>query len=118
MEHILREVKKLIPFKNTTDIGDIVLVMAEDPPESLFYAFISDIERDTSRKDEWWHVSMQILSLPIQRVTWTLRTPQFTGQETFTLGGTTHFIQAVQLQGKAPKPSPPSLKQGGLRRVK
>jgi hypothetical protein len=116
MEHVLREVKKLLPLKKTTDIGDIVLVLAEDPPETLFYAFVSDIERDSSRKDEWWHVSMQILSVPLQPVIWTLRTPQFTGQETFTMGGKTHFIQAVHLERKAKVQA--TVKKGGLHIVK
>lgn len=115
MEHVLRKVRELIPFKDSTNVGDIVLVISQEP-DNLYYAFVSNIERDTSRKDEWWHVSMQILTFPIQNITWTLRSPQFTGQETFTMGGVPHFIQAVQLQSTVPKA--PSIKKGGLRIVK
>ena len=38
---------------------------------------------------------MHLLSIPPQKVVWTLRTPQFTGQEVFTMGGEKHFIKAV-----------------------
>jgi hypothetical protein len=59
------------------------------------YALVTDIERDESRKNEWWHVNLTLLSLPPQKITWTLRTPQFTGMEVFTMGGEQRFVKAV-----------------------
>lgn len=84
-------------MKETTDVGDIVLVVIEET-EMVSYALITGIEPDNTRKDEWWEVQMQLLSVPMQPLVWTLRTEQFTGQETFTMGGKGRFIQAVHVQ--------------------
>ena len=65
MEKIVKELKEIIPFKDTTDVGDIVLIAAKEP-QMLVYAYVSSIERDDSRKDEWWHVALNVLSLPPQ----------------------------------------------------
>ncbi len=94
MENMVKEISQLVSFKETTDIGDIVLVAAKEP-QMLVYARIERIERDPSRKDEWWHVGMTMLTLPLQRISWTLRTEQMTGQEIFTMGGEDRFIKSV-----------------------
>lgn len=94
MQNLVDELKKILPLKDTTDIGDIVVIAAKEP-QMLLYAHVDDIERDTGRKDEWWHVKMSMLSIPLQKVTWTLRTEQISGQEIFTMGGEERFIQAV-----------------------
>ena len=96
MENLVEELKKVVRFKGETEVGDIVLVVV-DTPRSLLYARVRGFERDDSRKDEWWHVSMQLLTVPLQEVIWTLRPEQFTGQEIFTMGGDKRFIQAVDL---------------------
>ena len=121
MEKIVIELKKIVEFKDTTDIGDIVLVAAKEP-QVLLYGYVVDIEQDTTRKDEWWHLHLTMLSVPLQRMTWTLRTSQMTGQEIFTMGGEERFIQAVDVRhlGK-PRPLPGLIKKSGgkgLRRVK
>jgi hypothetical protein len=100
MEKLLKELKKLVPFKETTDVGDIVLVVVEET-ETAGYALVTGIERDYSRKDEWWELHMQLLSVPPQPLVWTLRTEQFTGQETFTMGGKGRFVQAVHFETEA-----------------
>jgi len=102
MEQLVAELKKKLPFKETTAPGDIVLIAAQQP-QMLLYAVVGKIVRDETRRDEWWHVTLHLLSLPIQTVVWTLRTPQFTGQETFTMGGEGRFIQAVQLEQEQPE---------------
>ncbi len=94
MEKLVAELKKNMPLKETTGPGDIVVVMVEEP-QSLFYALVTEIERDPAKKDEWWHVHLQILSFPPQPAVWTLREPQFTGREVFSMGGVGRFIQAV-----------------------
>ncbi|MCK4838374.1 MAG: hypothetical protein KAS94_06190 [Desulfobulbaceae bacterium] len=101
MENLVEELRKVVSFKNSTEIGDIVLI-AIDTPRSLLYARVKDFERDDSRRDEWWHISLQLLTVPPQEVKWTLRLAQFTGQETFTMGGDQRFIQAVDLNGIQP----------------
>jgi hypothetical protein len=104
MEKIVIELKQLIAFKETTDIGDIVLIAAKQP-QMLMYAYVQKIERDQSRKDEWWHIHMTILSIPLQKITWTLRTAQMTGQEIFTMGGEERFLKAIDLVGTKTSPS-------------
>ena len=96
MEKLVEELRKVVGFKDSTEPGDIVLV-AIDTPRSLVYARVREITRDTSRRDEWWFLSLQLLTVPPQEVVWTLRTEQFTGMEIFSMGGDKRFIQAVDL---------------------
>jgi len=126
MEKLVAELQQIIPFKESTDIGDIVLIAAKEP-QMLVYALVTDITRDTTRKDEWWHLSLTFLTVPPQDVTWTLRTAQMTGMEIFTMGGEERFVRAVNLTPEiAPvsaepepeeKPKEPS-KGSFLKRVK
>lgn len=121
MQKLVDELKKILPFKDTTDVGDIVVIAAKEP-QMLLYAHIDKIERDSNRKDEWWHVTMSMLSIPLQKVTWTLRTEQISGQEIFTMGGEERFIQAVDFnRGDKPDETAPKKKQkkvAQLKRVK
>ena len=122
MQKIVDELKSLITLKNTTDIGDIILIVAKEP-QMLMYAYVNDIERDTSRKDEWWHISFTMLTVPLQRVTWTLRTAQMTGEDIFTMGGEERFVQAVDLDVKKTpvdisKHQKKVFKHSGLKRIK
>lgn len=124
MEQLVAELKTLIPFKETTTVGDIVLIVAKKP-QMLVYAMVGDITRDASRKEEWWQVTLHMLSIPMQTVVWTLRTRQFTGQEIFTMGGEGRFIKAVQFGAPVSDPlvagrQPPKKGQGkpGLRVIK
>lgn len=104
MEKLVKELAQLVPFKETTDIGDLVLVVAKEP-QMLVYALVTDITRDASRKAEWWHMALTFLTVPPQNVSWTLRTPQMTGMEIFTMGGEERFVKAVNMT--------PSLNKGG-----
>ena len=121
MEQLVTELKKLIPFKDTTDIGDIVLIVAKEP-QLLVYALVTAIERDPSRKDEWWHVHLSMLAIPIQTTIWTLRTQQMTGMEIFSMGGEERFIKAIDFAGAdlqpALQPERPLKREGGLKRIK
>jgi len=96
MEKLVEELRTVIPFKDTTGVGDIVLIVAQNP-QMVLYGFITSIERDKSKKDEWWNIGLTLLSVPLQKVVWTLRTAQMTGQEIFTMGGKKRFFQAVDL---------------------
>lgn len=107
MEKTVSELKKIFRFKNRTRQGDIVLIVAEH----LLYGLVLGLERDTTRKEEWWHVSMQLLTFPPGKIVWTLREPQFTGQEIFTMGGETRFVAAIDFgqenqEGEKPPPGP------------
>lgn len=106
MQKIVDELKKILPLKNTTNINDIIVIASKEP-QMLLYAHVDNIERDSSRKDEWWHVEMSVISIPLQKMTWTLRTEQLSGQEIFTMGGEERFIQAVDFSTSSDqKPSP------------
>ena len=120
MKKLLSEIKQHFTFKDSTEVGDILLLVAKEP-EMLVYALVTGIEPDKSRRDEWWKLEMQVLTIPPQAMTWTLRWEQFTGQEIFTMGGEERFVQAVQLD--APEQKPPKKTSGkknkaGLRLVK
>jgi len=122
MDKLIKDLQKLVPFKETLAAGDIVLIAAQKP-QMLVYARVVDIVRDETKRDEWWHVSMYILSLPPRKVTWTLRTPQMTGMETFTMDGEARFMKAVQFDPEDQQPGKKVTKQKGkkkstLRRIK
>ena len=121
MEKIISDLKKIVPFKETVETGDIVLIAAKKP-QMLVYALVSDIVRDDTKHDEWWHVSMHILSLPPRKVTWILRTEQMTGYEIFTMDGEERFMKAVafEAENKPVKDDRQQEKKGksSLRRIK
>ncbi len=94
MEKIVKELKQILSFKDSTDVGDIVLIATKDP-QMLIYGLITSIERDDSRKEEWWVIGVSLLSLPPQKMHWTLRTSQMTGMEIFTMGGEERFMKAI-----------------------
>ena len=103
MEKLLEELKAVIPFKAETDIGDIVLVVGQNP-QMIMYGIVTSIERDPGKKDEWWNIGFTFLTVPLQKVVWTLRTEQMTGKEIFTMGGEKRFFMAVALEKGPPKP--------------
>ncbi len=119
MEKLIAELKQIVPFKDTTDIGDLVLVVAKEP-QMLVYALVTSINRDTSRKAEWWHLGLTFLTVPPQEVTWTLRTPQMTGMEIFTMGGEERFVKAVQVvpTSQIPEDDPPVQKKKDVEKDK
>jgi hypothetical protein len=93
-EKNITELRKMVPFKNTLNIDDIVIFVL---PDMSVYGVVKKIERDNSKKIDWWHVTFTILTIPIQRYTLTLRTEQMTGQETFTIDGKYHFFSAIDI---------------------
>jgi hypothetical protein len=123
MEKLVNELKQLVKFKDTCDIGDLVLIAAKEP-QMLVYAKVLDIEKDDSRRDEWWVVSLALLSIPPQNVKWTLRTPQLTGMEVFTMGGEERFIKAIDFSESIESPEqatsskPESTKKSFIKRIK
>ena len=94
MEDFIGEIKKVLSLKESTAVGDIV-ILASSNPQMLVYALVTGIEPDPAKKGSWWNISMQVLSIPPRKVVWTLREPQFTGKEIFTFSGIEHFMQAV-----------------------
>ena len=104
MENFVAELKKLVLFKDTTAVGDIVLLFSKDP-QTLTYAMVTNIEPDKTRKETWWNVTMQVLAVPPREVVWTLRESQFTGQEVFSFGSIKHFMKAVRFESAPTAPA-------------
>ncbi len=71
-------------------INDIVLIYMEDSP--LTFARVEDIEPD--HKPGWYHITLLMLQLPLQVVTWILRDVYIEG-ETFTMGGKPMRLEKV-----------------------
>ena len=105
MEELVAELRKLVPFKDTTVVGDIVL-LASHEPQMIAYALVTAIDADSSRKGSWWHLTLQILAVPPKEVVWTLREPQFTGQEIFSFGGIEHFMKSVRFESSLSSSDP------------
>lgn len=61
---------------------DVVLIYLEGKP--LAFARIEKIAPDI--KKDWYHVTLLLLQLPLQTVTWILRSAYIDGTE-FTMGG-------------------------------
>jgi len=97
MERLVEELEYQIPFKETTDIGDTVIMLREndDGRVSMVYAKVLGFDRDTTKRDEWWHVRFVFLEVPPLPRTIILQTAHFTGAEIFTMGGRKVFIKAI-----------------------
>jgi len=83
--------------------GDLVLVYYEDKP--AVYARIEYIERDV--KKDWYQVTLQLLTIPSQRVTWILRASYIDGAP-FTMGGKAMHLEEVKRVPRAENESKPS----------
>ena len=94
VEKALQDIKKNIPLKKDTNIGDIVLV---GTPDGIFYASVREINQDFKKK--WFNVRFAMLVLPPVELTWTLRLPQMCG-EIFTINNDEHFMAAVDLESE------------------
>ncbi len=71
--------------------GDVVLVHYQEKPAS--YARIETIEPDI--KKGWYQVTLLLLTLPTQTVTWILREEYINGAP-FTMGGQPMRLEKVQ----------------------
>jgi hypothetical protein len=97
VEKLVLEIPRYIPFKDTTEEGDVVFILNEVNPTQATgnYAQVVSFTRDASKRDEWWFVGLVFLTIPVVHYTFALQTPHFTGKEIFTMGGKKVFIKAV-----------------------
>jgi hypothetical protein len=77
---------------------DLVLIYYEDKP--LSFARIEGIEPD--HKPDWYHVQLLLLQVPVQVVTWILRSAYIDGAE-FTMNAKRMRLEKVQ----SPRPATP-----------
>ena len=71
--------------------GDIVLIHYEDQPG--LYARIEDIRADV--KKDWYQVTLLLLTIPSQVITWILREEYINGAP-FTMGGKSMTLKEVK----------------------
>ena len=81
-----------------TRVNDLVLIYHGHNP--LGFARVEDIVADV--KPGWWQISLMLLKIPPQYVTWILRGEYIDGQE-FTMGGEVMRIERM------PRPGSPRL---------
>jgi len=81
---------------------DLVLIYYEDKP--LSFARIEAIEPD--HKPGWYHVSLLLLQVPVQAVTWILRDAYIDGAE-FTMNGKRMRLEKVERPEPAAAPQDP-----------
>jgi len=73
------------------NIGEIVLIYYQDQPS--VYARIEAIETDI--KKGWYHITLLLLTIPVQSVTWILRDSYIDGSP-FTMGGRSIRLEEVK----------------------
>ena len=71
--------------------GDVVLIYHQEQP--TVFARIEHIEPDI--KKDWYHVTLLLLTIPTQTVTWILRDEYINGG-IFTMGGKTMRLEEVK----------------------
>ena len=71
--------------------GDIVLIHYKDQP--TMYARIEAIEPDI--KKDWYQVTLLLLTIPTQTVTWILRAEYINGAP-FTMGGNSMMLKEIK----------------------
>jgi hypothetical protein len=81
--------------------GDILLVHHKGQPVS--YARVEDITAD--HKAPWWQITLLILAVPAQKVTWILREEYIDGGD-FTMGGETMRLERLAPPQATPEPAP------------
>ncbi|HAO22181.1 MAG: hypothetical protein BWK80_15110 [Desulfobacteraceae bacterium IS3] len=100
-----------------TSENDIVLIYYEDDP--IAFARVESILPDHKR--DWYHVKLLILKLPLQPVTWILRTAYINGTE-FTMDGKRMRIEKIVCPEEAPpvetKPEPKKETSKGSEKTK
>ena len=72
--------------------NDLILVNVHGEP--AFFARVEKIVPDMKKK--WWQVTLLILQLPVQKMTWTIDDNQIRGEE-FTMGGVPIRLEIVEV---------------------
>ncbi|ACN14014.1 conserved hypothetical protein [Desulforapulum autotrophicum HRM2] len=75
--------------------NDVVLIYLEDDPVS--FARVESIEPDV--KKDWYHITLLMLQIPLQTVTWTLKDLYINGEDFF-MGGKRMKIEVVESPGE------------------
>jgi hypothetical protein len=87
--------------------GDIVLIYYQDQP--ALFARIESIDPDV--KGDWFQVTLLLLTIPTQQVTWILRREYIDG-DPFTMGGKPMKLEEVKRVNLRKDPSTPTTRKG------
>jgi hypothetical protein len=87
--------------------GDIVLIHYQDQP--ALFARIESIDPDVKR--DWFQVTLLLLTIPTQKVTWILRREYIDG-DPFTMGGTPMKLEEVKKAKTRKETSTPATQEG------
>jgi hypothetical protein len=87
--------------------GDIVLIYYQDQP--ALFARIESIDPDVKR--DWFQVTLLLLTIPTQTVTWILRREYIDGGP-FTMGGRPMKLEEVKKVKSRKAPSTPGTEEG------
>lgn len=71
--------------------GEVILIYHENNP--TVFARVEDISPDI--KKDWYHITLLLLTIPTQLVTWILKDTYIDGEE-FTMGGKPMRLEAVK----------------------
>ena len=71
--------------------GDVILIYHQEQP--AIFARVEHIEPDI--KKDWYHVTLLLLTIPTQTVTWILK-DQYIDGEVFTMGGKAMRLEEVK----------------------
>jgi hypothetical protein len=126
IEQIVEELRLKVPFKEGTSAGDVVLIVREDEAglAEIFFARVTGYALETRHRQEWWHVGLAFLTIPLRYATFVVSADQISGKEIFTMNGRKVFIKAVDTDGPAreasedPRPQDQRPAGSGLRLVK
>jgi len=86
--------------------GDVVLIYRQEKP--TVFARVEHTEPDIKR--DWYHITLLLLTVPTQVVTWILRGSYIEG-ELFTMGGVPMRLERVP-KTALPEEAPPAKKPG------
>lgn len=89
------------------DLGDVVLIYHENNP--TVFARVEDIRPDI--KKDWYHITLLLLTIPTQTVTWILKDVYING-EAFTMGGKPMRLEEVKRTVFEKKEEPPAMNEG------
>ena len=90
------------------EVNDVILIYLEDKP--IFFARIESILPDP--KKDWFQITLLLLQIPLQKVTWILRDNYINGDE-FQMSDKRMRLETVKAPQDAPSfsgeknPSPP-----------
>jgi sporulation protein YlmC with PRC-barrel domain len=122
-EKTVEELALQVPFKDVTEVGEVVLMVRESEKGqcTITFAQVVKFTQEMVGKQEWWHVDLIFLTLPLSYGTLILKSEHLSNMEVFTSGGKKVFLKAINtkslldnwLPDQLPRSNSPGLKTSG-----